>query len=66
VFGLSRVVPSLSILTGEDVRVSTPVSNAPLEENPGMRRSNAGSASRIVSKTQLGRQVLRLPNRTPG
>jgi hypothetical protein len=60
------VVLSRTIFTGDEVRVSTPVRRASPELNPGMQRSNAGSASRIVSSTQPGRQVSRLPSRTPG
>ena len=55
-----------SMRTGEDERVSTPVSTASGWSNPRSMRPSCGSASRMDSTAKPGRQSARSAGATPG
>src|SRR6185436_11905033 len=63
---LCRVSASRVMRTGEEVRLSTPVSTASSRSKPGICRPNTGNASRIASMAYAGNAGARSPSRTPG
>jgi hypothetical protein len=52
--------------SGDDVRVSTPVSTASSMSKPRIWRPKAGSASRMAATAKSGRQSERSVGVTPG
>src|SRR5690606_28562313 len=65
-FRLCRVSSPRVMRTGDEVRVSTPVSTASSRSKPRICRPKAGSASRMASMAKSGRAGARSPSRTPG